>query len=668
MLNHLLTQSFERHQSLAKLKFPFSTLRQGQKEMMLKVLQHLQSKEALLLQAPTGIGKTLGTLFPALKALNKRFITHIFYATAKHSTRLVVEEALQLLRRQSNVSIQSITLSPQELLCPHHELRCQPSYVPPLHEMEDTFLEAIQILLKKPHINKEDLIQTADLLGLCAYELSQAVLPFCDVIIGDYNHIFDPKARLKYLLNNKKYTLALLIDEAHNLPSRAKEMFSSELSFKDFYLLSKEKDVFKNQPVLYHLLEDWENYFKSLHLCLKEDLDDQPTQFCKLEPPLSQHHLWAFNNFRATDGKLIYLSDLIKQTEKTFPLFQLSIPSDEKFNKIYTNFKQKIESFYFLIEKVFKKGYFIELEKKENNLYLRIKGFDFGDELFKAYQNRHVPIFFSASLDPLHYYHRSFSPQNISKSDFSLSVARLESPFPSEHFCVLMSTYLKTDFENRALEMHKLLRSIKLALLSKKGNAIIYFPSYRYMKNFIPYLMYDEHLSQVFHFVIQKEEESLEARKQFIDAFTTDFENNPKAPCTLGLAILGGSYGEGIDLEGNKLRGVIIIGLGLPYPTFSTELERLYLENQEEDGYNFVYRYPGFNKLIQAAGRVIRTEEDKGFVLFCDSRLQAPVYQALWPQHWYVQWVQSEKDLLQRLKAFEQGKFLANDSFYDNDF
>lgn len=661
MLKDLIAQSLERRHTLAKLKFPFTQLRQGQKEMMLQVLSHLENQEALILQAPTGIGKTLATLFPSLKALNKNFITHIFYATAKHSTRLVVVEALDLLRKQEGVRIQSITLTPQEILCPHHEQRCQPSYVPPLHELDEAFLLAIQSLLKKQHIEKEDLFRASEEFGLCAYELLQAVLPFCVVIIGDYNHIFDPTARLKYLFNQKKHRVALLIDEAHNLPSRAKEMFSEEFSFSDFYRFFKEKEHFKHQTILIELLEDWQNYFKALNQSLKEDPDEQSHSFCSLEPHNEQAQIFAWHNFRASNQKLPYLSQLVERTEKAFPLFQLIISNHEKLNQRFNYFKQKIEKFRFLLEKAFKTGYFCEAEKRGSELFLRIRGIDIGDELYKAYQNRHIPIFFSASLDPLYYYHQIFSPQN--QQDFSLELSSLPSPFATENFCVLMSTYLRTDFENRAMEAHKLLRSIKIALLSKKGNAIIYFPSYKYMKNFAPYLLYDEHLSQVFRFVIQKEEESLEARKEFIEAFTTEFETNPDAPCTLGLAILGGSYGEGIDLKGNKLRGVILIGLGLPFPTSSLELERLYLESKEEDGYSFVYRYPGFNKLIQAAGRVIRTENDRGFVLFCDSRLQAPLYQALWPRHWYVQWVQSEKDLFLRLKAFEEGKLMPNSTW-----
>lgn len=659
MHKHLLLQQSLRRKELSKLKFPFSNIRTGQKEMMLSVLQHLNEKKALLLQAPTGIGKTLGTLFPALKSLHKGFVTHIFYATAKQSTRQVVLDALHLLREKNHLRIQSILLATQEELCTEHEQLCQPSFVPPLSEMDEKWLEALEDLLTHEHIDKKILLSCAEKWGFCAYELMQAVCPLCDVIIGDYNHIFDPYAKLRTLLRNKHYKLALLIDEAHNLPQRAQEMFSASLRFSDFYPLS----LLPRQNIdrtLQEILEDWKNYFRSLHQALLEN-EEENLSFCALEKAKDSEQIFAFQNFRATYQFPEELLKLLQKTKKHFALLQAFASSTEKTTYAFKIFKKKVENMLLLAEHFFGDGFFLSVEKEQHEPILKIQSSEWGDALSSAYENRHTPIFFSASLDPLHYYHQAFSPKStLQNAEDFLAVQSLPSPFPTENFCVLLSNYLKTDFENRHTEAEKLAKSIKTALLSKKGNYILYFPSFKYQQMFAPLLVQDVALQNNFHFLFQKSKESFEEKQAFLSAFRNDYEKNTKQKCALGFAVLGGSYGEGIDLEGKRLSGVIILGLGLPYPTPSLEMKKLYLDEKYEEGFNFIYRYPGFNKILQAAGRVIRTENDKGFVFFCDSRLNHALYHALWPTHWHIQLVQNEKDLQKRLQAFYQGQLLPN--------
>ena len=624
-----------RDASLKALGFPFSSLRDGQRDLMETVLQALRQRTPLLAEAPTGIGKTMATLYPALKALLAHKGEHIFYLTAKTSTRQVAEQALDALYENGLVA-RAVTLTAKEQICVAPKYFCDKRVCPYAVNYYDNLPAALQELLPHVKINKELLQQIARKHMVCPHELQLDISYWCDVIIGDYNHAFDPRVQLERFFGENGSSQILLVDEAHNLVDRSREMYSLTLERKEFADLH---EVLKIRPgQLTHLLEEIMAYFDKL---IAETTDSKPgfpavetgTQF-------GPEDIAAAPDFRAIRVKTPVLRKLLASF-----LVQASMRLDD-IDDLQVR-RQLIEtmascSFALRIQDEFwDESYVVCFRKSGKEAAIRYLCLDVSNKLIESYKNKHGAVFFSATLRPLEYFRRNFAGTHGNDRPITLE---LPSPFPPEHLQVLIHAGIQTIYKERKNSRIPLAQSIALTAILRGGHQLCFFPSFAYMNQLLEPLlkMLKKHGVEV---LVQKRSMPDHERRAFLERF----RKNDGKPL-LGLAVLGGIFGEGIDLVGHALETVQIISVGIPQLSPERELMKQYYDERMESGFNYAYRYPGFNKILQAAGRLIRSEDDQGTLILYDERLSRPEYLQLLPEHWEAVTIHSVTELKDHLQ------------------
>lgn len=666
--NDLAQDRIRRLSSLSNLKFPYADLREGQKEMMKNILSSLLNNEALIIEAPTGIGKTLAALYPSLKALYKKKFSHIFYMTAKAYTREVVKNACQQLNSTLNndQKFKFIILSPQDLLCPNHETNCQSLFSLKIKDQDSALQEALNEVLKNDFLNDENIKNCASRFDICPYKLQLLAMNFCEVIVGDYNHIFDPGSRLKLFCDDKNTKLCLLIDEAHNLVARSREMFTAVLDLHSLTELQSEYGIylFDNDPLeLIDSLNSLKKYFTALASQFKKMQINSyylssREKFCfaEIEESHDFDSMFFAENYIASRYLPKKLLDICRILSKKLQNFDKALNDNINHSNL-KRFLKNLDFFIYIAHNSWDEAHILEGQRKENNIFLTLSPLDCAKSLYQALADKknneyamlkHCPIFFSASLQPLSYYRTALCDLN----KIPCQCLQIPSPFPNENLLILNTTYIKNDYQNRDFELNKIKDNIKVAIACKKANYMIYLPSYNYLKRLLYYIENDHFFRANFNIIIQKNIRDKKAEENFIKNFNLDFIKNKSAKPALGLAVLGGVFSEGIDLYGELLSGVIIIGLGLPQPNPYLEILKNYYELKTSQGFNYAYRYPGFNKILQAAGRVIRSMNDKGFVILTDSRFNSELYFQLWPKHFKPRPVQNINELHENIKNF----------------
>lgn len=612
-----------RNESIAAMKFPYTVVRSGQKDFMKAVLSSLKHKETLIAEAPTGIGKTISTLYPSIKWLPSAEGGKIFYATAKLATREVADKALIDMRNRGLV-IKSIQLAPKEQMCTAKEEFCDSRFCP----FADGYYSRLNSALEELHgldaIYPEDIRRVAEKHRICAHELQLDASNFCDVIICDYNHIFHPRIRLQRYFAVNEFCHTILIDEAHNMISRSRDMFSATLSRSTLLTALPVLSTISQKTEKYsHQLVD---YFTLLDYAFEKD----SAGLNMAEPAIKESEVVIGENFRATRTVPKNLYQLLWALCFHIANILADLEDREK-RRILTEFYFEARFFLTIIELYFDNAYIIEVTRSgacsngQYDISITLDCLDASDKLANILKDNHNAVFFSATMSPAQYYRSMI----VGKETTFSRMIQLPSPFPPENLQVLILKDIKTTYQERNFTCDMIARTILRMISGHKENFMVFFPSFAYMEMIYSRLSKATQQDPDIELMIQTQGMGSEDKKHYLDRF-----NRHGDKTLLGLAVLGGHFGEGIDLVGDRLKGAFIVGVGLPQISKEREILSQYFQNKFGDGFSFAYKFPGWEKVLQAAGRVIRDENDKGFIVLMDERYSREDYRLLWPEHW----------------------------------
>lgn len=614
-----------RNESIASMKFPYSVVRSGQKDFMKAVLSSLKHKETLIAEAPTGIGKTISTLYPAIKWLPNAGGGKIFYATAKLATREVADKALSDMRNLGLV-IKSIQLAPKEMMCTAKEEFCDSRYCAFADGYYSRLNAALEELYAIDAIYPEDIRRVAEKHRICAHELQLDASNMCDVIICDYNHIFHPRIRLQRYFAVNEFCHTILIDEAHNMISRSRDMFSAVLSRSTLLTALPVLSTISTKTDKYsHQIMD---YFTLLDYAFEKDAPG----LNMAEPSITEKEIVIGEDFRATRTVPKNLYQLLWALCFHIANILADLDDREK-RRILSEFYFEARFFLTILELYFDNAYIIEVTRSgvcENGQYdisITLDCLDASDKLASILADNHNAVFFSATMSPAQYYRSMIIGKDTSFS----KMLQLPSPFPPENLQVLMINDIKTTYQERNFSCDKVADTILRMISGHKENFMVFFPSFAYMEMVYTRLSKAVQKSPDIELMMQIPGMTPEDKKRYLDRF-----NRHGDKTLLGLAVLGGHFGEGIDLVGDKLKGAFIVGVGLPQISKEREILSQYYQNKFGDGFSYAYKFPGWEKVLQAAGRVIRDENDHGFIVLMDERYVRDDYRFLWPEHWHA--------------------------------
>ena len=584
-----------RNASIKGVEFPFP-YRKGQRDLAVSVYRTILRKKKLFIQAPTGVGKTISTVFPAVKAVGEELGEKIFYLTAKTITRTVAEQAFETLREQ-NLKFKVITLTAKEKICFCEETSCNPDDCPYAKGHFDRVNDAVyELLMQEDVMSREVLEVQARKHKVCPFEMALDVSTWVDGVICDYNYVFDPDARLKrFFAEGGAGGYLFLIDEAHNLVERGRQMYSAELCKEDF--LAVKKLVKGEAPRFAKRLEAC----NKILLTMKKECENY-----KVLDNISHFGIQLMNVLSETDR---YLEECVdKEVRETVLDFYFQVRS---FLNIYDGLDE---------------NYVVYTEYQEDGRFvLKLFCVNPAANLQKCLDKGNSAVFFSATLLPIRYYKRLLSTE---KDNYAVYI---DSSFDTKKRLLMNGVDVSTRYTMRSREMYQRYAAyIFRVVKAKMGNYLIFFPSYRFMEDvyqeFTQLLASDEEEMEL---VIQQQHMDEEERENFLRAFEMGREKS-----LIGFGILGGIFSEGIDLTNEKLIGTLIIGTGLPQVCNEREILKSYFDQKGLSGFDYAYRYPGMNKVLQAAGRVIRTEDDRGVILLLDERFQREKGEEIFPKEW----------------------------------
>ena len=578
-----------RKATISRLEFPFP-YRDGQRDLAVSVYRTISRGKTLFIQAPTGIGKTMSTVFPAVKAVGEGFADKIFYLTAKTITRTVAEEAFEILRQQGLVFC-TVTITAKEKICPMDVMECNPEACPYAKGHFDRVNEAVfDIIHQVSTVTRDDILRFSEEHQVCPFEFSLDVTNWLDGIICDYNYVFDPNVYLKRFFGDTvSEDYLFLVDEAHNLVERAREMYSAQLFKEDFLAVKrfvKDKDA--------RLARSLEQCNKAL-LEMKRECDTYQV----LE---SASHMASLVN-TAFSRMEDYMEDAKGGV------------SDEVLDFFF-----QLRHFLGIYERL-DENYRIYTEHTEDGRFmLKLLCVNPAVNLRQCLDKGNSTVFFSATLLPINYY-RSLLSGN--PEDYAVYV---ESPFDSRRRLLCVGSDVSSRYTRRnQSEYEKVWEYIRAVAAARKGNYLVFLPSYSYMNR-----IYDMRPADAeFDVLIQTSGMTEQMREEFLDHFQTETERS-----LIGLCVIGGIFLEGIDLKRERLIGALVVGTGLPQICTEREILKSYFDEKEQKGFDFAYLYPGMNKVLQAAGRVIRTSEDTGVIALLDERFLRRDYLALFPREW----------------------------------
>lgn len=584
----------DRNKSIKGLTFPFENYRSGQRELAVRVYKSITDGKKCLAQAPTGIGKTISTLFPAIKAMGESHTSKIFYLTAKAITREVGEKSIKLMK-EKNLKLKYTTITAKEKVCKMEEVNCNPEYCKYAKGYYDRINDALkEILGKYNDYNRHIIQELSEKYELCPFELSLDLTLWSDVIICDYNYVFDPKVYLKRFFDGKKTDYTFLIDEAHNLVDRGREMYSATLN-KD-KVLSVKRILSKKDKKVSNSLNKINSFFIEKRKHLEET---EETYILEDNEPLDLYSL---------------LRIFIERTEEYL-----------------ANSKEENKD---LLELYFDVYSFLGIGEFYNENYITLTSYNGKDVNIKLYcvnpskvlQERmdkgKSTIIFSATLLPMNYFKDIYG---ATKEDYFIN---LRSPFSKENRLLLVVDNISTTYSKRESTSEKIVRCILECVNARKGNYMVFFPSYKYME-----LIYKKIKDKYFHININMQTNNMdeEEKEKFLSKF-----HEKKEESEIGFCVLGGHFAEGIDLIHDKLIGVIIIGVGMPQIGLERDIIKDHFNKKEGNkGFDYAYTFPGMIKVLQGGGRCIRTEKDKGIIMLIDSRYSRENYRRLFPPEWF---------------------------------
>lgn len=588
-----------RDRSIKDLEFPYAAYRSGQRRLVDKVYGAIESGDMLFAQAPTGTGKTIATLYPAVKALGEGLTDKIFYFTAKTTTRALAEKALKDMRN-TGLRVKSVTLTAKEKICFKESCECSPDICEYSADYHRKAEKAVTDAFEEDELDKRTIEQYALRHCVCPFELSLDLSLWCDVIICDYNYLFDPRVYLKRFFMLRKGNYTFLVDEAHNLVDRARGMFSAELSKNAF--LELKRAARGEIPKLYDIVDQVDKYFTDARRELTPEDDDDRQGFYRVKraPPEGlREPLEVFTEFTgsllASNTAVSFQEPLLEAFYNTMSFLRIMELYDDKYVACY--------------------------EKTAREFKIKLFCVDPSKLLKEAMDRGRSSILFSATLSPLEYFTR------ILGGGSDPLVYSAASPFPPENLCVYMEDTVSTKYKTRRLTYDRVAECILEAVSARTGNYMAFFPSFDYLNEVYFRFM---GIKAGIRTLYQTPGMSEAKRQEFLFEFETIGETS-----LVAFAVLGGVFGEGIDLAGDRLSGAIITGVGLPQISNERNIIKAYFDEQSGRGFEYAYIYPGVNRVLQAAGRVIRTESDMGEVILIDERFADHNWRELLPPEWH---------------------------------
>ena len=599
-----------RNDSIRQIEFPFP-YREGQRDLVVSVYRTILRKKKLFIQAPTGVGKTMATVFPAVRAMGEGLGEKIFYLTAKTIMRTVAEQAFSLLK-EKGLLYKTITLTAKEKICFCEEAECNPDACPYAKGHFDRVNDAVfDLITHSGDWSREVLEEQAKKYMVCPFEMSLDVSNWADAVICDYNYVFDPQAHIKrFFSESGKEEYLFLIDEAHNLVERGREMYSASLYKED--LLEVRKLVKAEDPKL----------AKRLSECNQ--------QFLELKRECEHYQI-----LKSVSHIALKLMNVLSKLED-----YLEECKDAEKKKRVLDFYFAVRSF-LNIHDIMDENYVIFSEMMEDGRF-QIKLFCVNPavNLQNYLEQGNSTIFFSATLLPVHYYKKLLS---VEKDDYAVYA---HSSFPQENKFLFIGTDVSTRYTRRGESTYqRFARYIAVMAEQKKGNYMAFFPSYRFLEEV--HTCFLECVDHEVDSICQVSYMDEEQREEFLEEFEREREKSLVAFC-----VMGGIFSEGIDLTDDKLIGAVIAGTGLPQVCTEREILKQYFNAADMDGFDYAYLYPGMNKVLQSAGRVIRTESDRGVILLLDDRFREMRYREVFPREWQQYQLGSVKNLEQEIRTF----------------
>ena len=587
----------ERNASMKDLQFPFP-YREGQREIVSGVYHTVSSKKTLFVQAPTGVGKTMSAIFPSVRAIGEGKGETLFYLTAKTITGTVAWEAFHTLR-ENGLKFKVTAITAKEKLCFLDSPECTPEKCPYAKGHFDRVNDAVYELWTTEEVYSREVIRAhAEKWQVCPFEMCLDLSVWVDGVICDYNYAFDPNVHLKrFFGENISGDYIFLIDEAHNLVERGREMYSAEISRQTLFTLRKK--IRKHFPKL------------------ARALDKASRQMLELEEDLkaSQNPYQVLSNPGVLPVTFLTISGELEEI------------LEEK--NLEEELRKEILEFYFVVRdflnvsELVDENYVVYTECfGENDFRLRLFCVNPAANLIEYLKKGRSAVFFSATLFPMLYYRELLTTETDAYGIY------VQSPFSAKNRRILIGSDVSSRYTRRNhTEYRKIAEYISRCVWQRQGNYMVFFPSYRLMEDV--YQVYEEEFSVDWVRCIRQNSDMTEReREEFLEEFQS------REGTLVGFCVLGGIFSEGVDLTGESLIGAIIVGTGLPQIGSEREILKEYYDRKKQSGFDYAYRYPGMNKVLQAAGRVIRTKEDRGVILLLDDRFLGRDYGEIFPREW----------------------------------
>lgn len=622
----------ERLPSMKEMKFPYDSVREGQSEFVRTAYRTISRGGCLYATAPTGTGKTVSALYPALRALGDGRVEKVFYLTPKTTTAEAAKDCLDLMA-ESGAIIRALILTAKEKACAEGHV-CRRSRKMCKRSACNRIAEAALALsgLKKTVVSKDEIRTIADEYTVCPYELSLTYAELCDVVICDFNYLFDPVVYIKrFFTKGGKY--AFLIDEAHNLHERAREMYSAELSLSELYAPAEE--------ALLGSLSATKKLCSAAAAVLSDTL-----------MPYLKDELRADKN-----GKMYGAASLSEIPSRMYSLFDelMRVVEEEIFVSQRATDDESEERLAYLRSFYYKHKKFTDIMARFDSAYKMFVFYDDGEIRVKLFcldtspvirqglNKGHGALLFSATLSPLDYY------RSVLGGERSDEILEVNSPFDPSQLSVCIMDRISTRFSEREDTLGAVCRAVAATVSAKRGNYMVFSPSF----------VYSEALAKLFSAKYPKikvvsQHPDMTAKEK--EAFLEEFRKNDGS-YLIAFCVMGGIYSEGVDLAGEELIGAVIVGIGMPALSYEREAIAAYYQEKYDEGKQYAYIYPGMNRVFQAAGRVIRREDDRGVIVLIDDRFDDPIYRKSLPKLWEgVKFIGDSKSLNQELIDFWKTK------------
>jgi DNA excision repair protein ERCC-2 len=606
----LLTRwRIQRDASIHVLDFPFGTYRPGQRKMAVDVYRTVRDGAQLLITAATGIGKTMAALFPAIKTIADGATERIFFLTARNTGKQAAIDALELLQREG-LHLKWVSLTAKDRICFCSDAACNPDECAYARGYFDRLWAAMETAFAHDALGRQTIEAVARSHRVCPFEFSLALARWADCIVADYNYAFDPRVYLKRFFDDELGAYAFLIDEAHNLVDRSRDMFSARLNKRAF--LELRRAVKSRLPDVYRAAGKINRW-----MVTARKRTDEAGGFD--------------SENRLPDGLEALLRAFVRVTEKWLATNQPAPYRDIVLDRFF-----EVGGFLRVWEQ-FDGSYVTCYRSTDADLDITLYCLDPSDHLKRALQRTRSAVFFSATLTPGDYF------RDILGCHRRAPTVTLPSPFPPDHLAVFVAHTIPTFYRQRRHSLDPLVSLIRGFVATRNGNYLCFFPSYEYMAMAVDRF---EALAGNTRTVVQSRDMGDDERAAFLGEFDAEHGG-----VLVGFAVMGGIFGEGIDLVGDRLTGAIIVGVGLPGICPERDLIREHFDRRG-CGFDVAYRFPGINRVLQAAGRVIRSPRDRGAILLIDPRFNRSDYRCLLPDHWSPTPIGGTRSMTAALKRF----------------